>query len=171
MKLSILIPTLESRKDIFGSMEEQEAFLSFFGRIKKKISSESQDRYLAKGELQGSSAPLWRSRTALLKGLGFNYDRADDEGFARDLRSGSQLGNLSSKDSLVILKEGDLLVTTGFDGVFPAGISVAIVKKVESLKEGSPAYEIKAEATAGNMNDLSMVIVLPPLAEEPIKDL
>ncbi|MBM3207041.1 MAG: hypothetical protein FJZ57_00315 [Chlamydiae bacterium] len=168
-QLDSILCTLESRKDIFGSQDEQNAFLSFFSRIKNKVGTESQDRYLAKGELQGVSAPLWRSRNALLKGLGFNYDRADEEGLPRDLRSGSVIGDLSSKESLVILKEGDLLVTTGFDGVFPAGLSVAIIKKVENLKEGSPAYDIKAEATAGSMNDLSMVLVLPPLAEEQVK--
>ena len=160
-QLESVFRTLEARNDLFHSSEEQQAFTSFFSRIKSRISVDTQDRYLAKGELHGGSAPLWRSRGALLEGIGFNYDRADKEGPARDLRSGSPLTSFSSLESLSILQEGDLLVTSGLDGVFPAGIPVAIVKKVENLKEGASAYELKAEAAAGSLNDLSMVLVLP----------
>ena len=160
-QLESVFRTLEARNDLFHSSEEQQAFTSFCNRIKSRISSDSQDRYLAKGELHGGSAPLWRSRGALLQGIGFNYDRSDKEGPARDLRSGRPLSSFSSLETLSILKEGDLLVTSGLDGVFPAGIPVAIVKKVESLKEGASAYELKAEAAAGSLNDLSTVVVLP----------
>ena len=44
--------------------------------------------YLAKGELYGSSKPLWRTQRHQLKGTGFNYDFADGEGPARDLQTG-----------------------------------------------------------------------------------
>jgi hypothetical protein len=47
--------------------------------------------YLAKGELYGSSSALWRGRSEILMGIGFNYDFEDEEGPARELRSGRPL--------------------------------------------------------------------------------
>lgn len=108
--------------------------------------------YLAKGELSGNGAPFWHTRTPILKGVGFNYDFSDKEGKERDLRS----------DSLIV--KGDHLVTSGLDGVFPKGISVAVVSKVFPLKEGSFAYEIEADPTASDINDLKVVFVLPSKA-------
>lgn len=160
-QLESIFRLLEVRKDLFHSPEEQKAFVSFFSRIKSRISAEGQDRYLAKGELHGGSAPLWRSRSSLLQGIGFNYDRSDNEGPARDLRSGKSMAGVNSLESFAILKEGDLLITSGLDGIFPAGLPIAVVKKIENLKEGASAYELKAEAAAGSLNDLSTVFVLP----------
>lgn len=54
-------------------------------------------------------------------------------------------------------------MTTGFDGIFPAGYPVAIVSKVQPLKEGAPCYEIEARATAGNLDDIHRVVVLAAL--------
>jgi len=161
-QLESVFRLLEMRKDLFQSPEEQKAIVSFFSRIKSRISTEGQDRYLAKGELHGGSAPLWRSRSSLLQGVGFNYDRPDSEGAARDLRSGKSKNGYNSLESLSILKEGDLLITSGLDGVFPAGLPIAVVKKVENLREGASAYELQAEAAAGSLNDLSTVFILPP---------
>jgi cell shape-determining protein MreC len=63
---------------------------------------------------------------------------------------------------------GDLLVTTGMDGIFPAGFWVATVTNVGLLREGACAYEIEAKATAGNLDDLTHVTVLPPVHSEPL---
>jgi rod shape-determining protein MreC len=119
--------------------------------------------YLAKGELSGSSAPLWRSRGCNLHGIGFNYDFADDEGPARDLRSGLPINSGVDQKAIPILKVKDLLVTTGLDGVFPEGLHVAEVTHVHSLREGDYYYEIEATPTAGNLNELSILYVMPPL--------
>ena len=108
---------------------------------------------LAKGELHGRSRPLWRSHEHLLRGVGFNYDFADEEGPARDLRS-------------PILKVGDLLVTTGLDGVFPPGLQVGNVTKIFPLKEGDYYYELEALPTAGDLDELSYMFVLKPLGYE-----
>lgn len=108
---------------------------------------------LAKGELHGRSRPLWRSHEHLLRGVGFNYDFADEEGPARDLRS-------------PILKNGDLLVTTGLDGVFPPGLQVAHVTKIFPLKEGDYYYELEAHPTAGDLDEFSYMFVLKPLGYE-----
>lgn len=106
---------------------------------------------LAKGELQGQSQALWRQASQELDGIGFNYDTADNEGPARDLRSGD------------VIREGDLLITTGMDGVFPKGLSVAKVTQVKLLREGAYFYDLKATPTAPNLSDLSILFVLPSL--------
>jgi len=116
---------------------------------------------LAKGELHGSSHSLWRTNSPILRGIGFNYDFPDKEGPARDLRSGKPEG-YASLPAVPILKVKDLLVTTGMDGVFPPGLHVAEVTKILPLKEGDYYYEIEAKPTAGNLEDLSFVFVIPP---------
>lgn len=77
--------------------------------------------YLAKGELHGASSPLWREKSSILEGIGFNYDFADEEGPARDLRSGEPHDDSKGGAPIPIIKVNDLLVTTGMDGVFPPG--------------------------------------------------
>lgn len=162
-QLESVLYQLEERKDLFDSLEEKQYFLAFVNKLKVKMEHVGIDRYLAKGELYGNSMPLWRARRSTLHGVGFNYDWADSEGPARDLRSGKPLTNLNSLESLSILQEGDLLVTSGLDGIFPPGLHVATVSKVENLKEGSCSYDIEAHMTAGDLNELTTVYVLPPL--------
>lgn len=111
------------------------------------------DLRLAKGELSGSSQPLWRCQGNLLRGTGFNYDFPDDEGPARDLRTGVPAGSLDQSQSLPILKPGDLLITTGMDGVFPPGLEVAWVEAIDPLAEGAYAYALTARPAAGNLAD------------------
>ncbi len=108
---------------------------------------------LAKGELSGSSHPLWRSRGALLEGTGFNYDFSDSAGPARDLRTTDQ----------PILQPGDLLITTGMDGLFPAGLEVARVATVAPLREGAYFYNLTATPVAPNLDELTHLFVLPPI--------
>lgn len=122
---------------------------------------------LAKGELHGSSKPLWRARGQLLHGIGFNYDFPDSAGPARELRTGIPLNSPEEQKGIPLLKVKDLLVTTGMDGVFPAGLHVAKVSHVYNLKEGDYYYEIDAEPTAGNLHDLSIVYVMPPIGYDP----
>jgi len=96
--------------------------------------------HLARGELRGANGPIWRSRETLLRGEGFN-----DEG------------------GQPTVKIGDVLVTTGMDGVFPAGLRVALVSHVYPLKEGAVSYELEAKPIAGSFNTVSFVTVLPAL--------
>lgn len=121
---------------------------------------------LAKGELRGESKPLWRSHSSLLKGVGFNYDFADEEGPPRDLRSGEILldDRKSKHGAIPLVQLGDLLVTTGMDGVFPKGLKAGVIKKIFPLKEGDFSYDIEAECSAGDLNNLSVVFVLPPVS-------
>jgi len=156
-----------ARETLFATSQEKESFLNTLFQISKKLSADKEEKYLAKGELYGSSEPLWRSKGLTLKGTGFNYDYPDEEGPARSLRSGNVVdkNNLHLKTE-PLLEIGDLLVTTGMDGIFPKGLHIAIVSKINDLNDGDYAYEIEAKPTASNLNELEVVMVLPPLGFE-----
>lgn len=118
---------------------------------------------LAKGEIHGSSKPLWRTQRHELKGIGFNYDFSDSFGAARDLRTGKTADEPENVPGEPIVQPGDILLTTGLDGVFPPGLPVAEVTHVHPLKEGDYYYELEALPVAGNLDDLTLVFVIPPI--------
>jgi rod shape-determining protein MreC len=144
-KVHHLSALLETREEF------QEALLSLL-KLKDSLSKNGTSLHLAKGEVLGSSQPLWRCRGLKLQGVGFNYDFADEEGAARALDS-----------EVPILKVGDLLITTGLDGVFPAGLSVGYVTRVNPLREGASAYDIEAKAAVDDLEELSFVTIFPPI--------
>lgn len=158
-QLNTLLFFLEKRQNSTCVQETQEAVLAL-ARLKNQWIPLEQNIYLAKGELQGTGRPLWRSCGSFLKGTGFNYDFADEEGPGRDLRSALIY---DKKPPVTLLNVGDLLITTGLDGVFPAGLRVAIVSKVDILQEGQCFYNLEALATAGSFDELNFVCVLPAL--------
>lgn len=161
--LNSLIESLLPRQGLFETQEKKKEFLMQLGHLQEILSQDQRTWHLAKGELHGSSPPLWRANGQLLKGIGFNLDFSDEEGPARDLRSGKPIPNSSKFPAIPILKVCDLLVTTGMDGVFPPGLLVAEVTKIQPLKEGDYYYELEAKPTAGNLDDLSLVFVIPPI--------
>lgn len=132
-------------------------------RQKKESLEDASLLHLAKGELHGSSQPLWRTHKEVLKGTGFNYDFPDEFGPAHDLRSGAPLNASSTQNAIPLVQVNDLLVTTGYDGVFPAGLLVAKVTKIYPLKEGDYYYELEATPVVGDMDSLTVVYVIPPL--------
>lgn len=158
-----LLMRLRAREDLFQTTAEQNRFLEQLTTVKDRITQDPKGLYLAKGELHGSSYPLWRSRSQTLKGIGFNYDFPDAEGSARDLLNGKPYTSASEDDKVPLLKVGDLLVTSGLDGIFPPGLHVGIVSKLFDLEDGSFYYNLEAKPTAGNLDDLSQVFVLPPV--------
>ena len=124
--------------------------------------------YLAKGELKGSSLSQYRTKIGNLIGTGFNYDFPDHEGPARDLRSGAVIGSESEAyPPLPIILPKDLLITTGMDGVFPPGLSVATVTRVNMLKEGDYYYDIEAEPCCDFLDQVTLVSVLPSQGFNP----
>ena len=64
------------------------------------------------------------------------------------------------------MQNGDLLITTGLDGIFPAGLLVARVSKVHDLEEGAYSYRIEAKPTCLMLSELQVVFVLPPISQE-----
>lgn len=129
------------------------------GRYKKLLETTSETLFLAKGELQGCCVKAWRGGGQVLTGSGFNYDFADAQGPARDLRSGVPT---TGGEGCPLVKVNDLLVTTGLDGVFPSGLHVAYVSSLDVLREGAYCYDLEAIPTAGNLDELSVVFILPP---------
>ena len=123
----------------------------------------NETTFLAKGEIHGSGESLWRCRGQTLKGIGFNYDFADAEGLARDLHTGKIQGNFSDAAPISLIEENDLLVTSGLDGVFPAGLQVGKVITVFPLEEGACFYEILATPCVDHLEELSCLWILPPL--------
>jgi cell shape-determining protein MreC len=112
-----------------------------------------EDAYFAKGEVSGASSPYHRVLQSKLLGVGFSCDFKDLEGPERDLRS-------------EIIRIGDVLVTSGLDGVFPPGLKVAIVTEVRPLKAGDFAYELEATPITGDLTEISSLYVLPPMSTE-----
>ena len=149
--LDIVLEHLKVRKELFPNQEEQAQLIKCIENLSKRLHPFGKEEALAKGELCGSSMPLWRSCGQILKGIGFNYTYADHASSHQDL-------------SLTQLRPGDLLATSGLDGVFPTGIPVAIITKVFDLKKGSYFYELEAKPTAGDLQDLHTLFVLPPLS-------
>lgn len=122
-----------------------------------------EKRYLAKGELRGIYQPQWNSAGQILQGFGFNYDFPDEYGPARDLRTGSD----GKQTPISLLQPGDLLVTTGMDGIFPPNLEVAKIAEIFPLHEGDYSYSLTAKPIVENFNDLSIVFVIPPIGFEP----
>ncbi len=65
----------------------------------------------------------------------------------------------------VDIKVGDKLVTSGIDGVYPAGLAVAIVTKVQQNPE-SPFAKIVSTPVAGVSNHLQLLLLQLPDVKE-----
>ncbi len=147
-----LCQRLEERADLMASQDDKGRLISSLKALHGRLGLGWDESYLAKGELMGSSSPFWRSRGCLLKGVGFNFDYPDEEG--------------KPPRSSPILKEGDFLVTSGLDGVFPAGLQVGTVTQVHPPHPGGYSYDIEVRPTAAHLNDLRTVFVLPPVSSD-----
>ncbi|OJU80648.1 MAG: hypothetical protein BGO10_02400 [Chlamydia sp. 32-24] len=160
-----------SFKNTHIALDEQDwkALSKIYEKVNKDFHDNKDTYNLAKGELHGTGKPLWRSTGKKLKGIGFNYDFSDDEGPARDLRSGLA-NNATDEEASPILKVHDILVTTGMDGVFPPGLLVAQVTHVSPLKEGDYYYELEAKPLVDNLEDLTTVFVIPPCGYDEIEN-
>jgi rod shape-determining protein MreC len=153
---------MERVKDSLIHIPKYNELIALLTKTKDSLIPGESIWHLAKGELHGSTTPMWRSQRHILKGIGFNYDFADEAGPARDLRTGKPTDPSNKLPAMPILKAHDLLITTGMDGVFPPGLLVAEVKNLHLLKEGDYTYELDATPIFGNLNDLSLVFVIPP---------
>ena len=155
---------IDSLSDLLKKDEEGMEYIAQLEKLKENFTREKSEIHLAKGELRGCGRSFWHAKRPLLKGVGFNYDYADGEGPTRELCTGQP--SIGSEKRVPLIQRGDHLITSGLDGLFPPGLSVAIVKTVYPLKEGSFAYEIEALPTALSLNDLKEVFVLPSLNGE-----
>jgi rod shape-determining protein MreC len=117
--------------------------------LREQLAQPKELAYLAKGEVTGSGLPLWQE-SGTLRGTGFNYDFADAFGPARPLSAHN------------LIEPGDLLVTSGLDGIFPPGLDVGWVTHLEPLREGAISLEAEVRACAPQLSHLETVFILPP---------
>lgn len=156
-----VLQKIEAREGTALSKEERGALARLLRKLRQTLLPLKKTWALAKGMINGGMLSSEKSGTLLLKGVGFNLEFADEEGVKRDLRRGKAVA--SPGDEVPILKVGDLLVTTGMDGIFPAGFQVGSVTTIHPLQEGDYTYEIEAEPSIPLLGDYSLVFVLPPL--------
>lgn len=156
-----LITLLQKRSGLVASVNEEKKALQSLFDLRASLKQGWGDYYLAKGEVCGSSEPLWRAKQSILRGFGFNYDTADEEGSARDLRSGDPIQGAGK--GLPLIQPGDLLITSGLDGIFPQGLEVGFVSKVNLLREGDCTYDLEALPVVENFSEFEYVTVLPPV--------
>lgn len=100
---------------------------------------------VARGTICGSGSPLWRKHGSMLRGEGFCH--AD------------------SNEGRIQL--GDILVTTGLDGVFPPGLHVAQVTRVHAEKEGACSFNLEAIPLVEDLGSMTSVLVLSPVEFNP----
>jgi rod shape-determining protein MreC len=143
--ISLLAQMLEGRL-------KKHPFKQTLHQFQQSLKVNWEDGYFAKGEISGTSAPYFRSLQPVLKGIGFNCNFADAENPALDLKA-------------AILQENDLLITSGLDGIFPPGLHVGRVTHVKPLHTGGFSYDLEADASAGDLADLSFVYILPPVSD------
>lgn len=158
-----LLRSLAARKELMDSQSDAVALAKGLFLLKKHLCEKGEGWYLAKGTMEGGSAPF--KGRVVLKGSGFNYDFPDATGGARDLLTGA-LRSSDGKEGIPLVKIDDQLVTTGMDGVFPPGLHVGAVTKILPLKEGDCAYTIEASPAAGHLSDLTYLFVIPPIESQ-----
>ena len=100
--------------------------------------------------------PLLLSRSGFTGAFSFSGHRPRGEKCS--LREGKVLGERYEP----LLRLGDLLVTTGLDGIFPADLLVGTVTKIQPLCEGGSSYSLEAEPACVDFYRISEVFVLPP---------
>lgn len=158
--LSLLesVEELLHRLDVRPDLIEGEMTQTALRELQKSLLQDVGNYPLAKGILQGSNSSLWRLPAHILQGFGFNYEFSDEEGEKIDLRS----------QNPSIIRIGDLLITTGFDGVFPKGLVTATVVAVEPLNPGDIFYKIRARAAIENIHEIEFIQVLPAVSKNVI---
>ena len=128
--------------------------------LMQSLHQKSTQHHLAKGYIQGMQSKFQKRR---LLGIGFQYDFADDYGPARNLLTYQPMQTQLKFESPPLLEVGDLLVTTGYDGIFQEGLLVGVL--VDFEKENDIAYTVEALPLV-DFENLKTVLVLPPLIED-----
>lgn len=127
--------------------------------IKKELDPTSSWTCTSKGLLVGKCPSSGLQKMGLLQGIGFNYSWPDE--FFKTDKQGL-------KPSLV--REGDLLITSGLDGRFPAGLRVAFVTSIQTNDPAKLVYQLQARPLMGSMQDLQWVWVLPALTSHDLQN-
>lgn len=125
----------------FADSDKQEA-LHLLQALEDSLSLSEQNDFALRGIVCGRGDPIWKPEASIL--------------------SGSDFGFVDGKT----IEVGDVLVTTGLDGVFPPGLLVATVNEVLPKSEGSCSLKIKAQSLAPDCSTVDF-LVLPPMDFNP----
>lgn len=143
--LTIVLEQLKRKEVSLNASQDISLLHSFLSRLDNNVFYKNKKSNLCRGILYGTGSPLWKKHKNLLKGQGFCFQESLQE------------------DNFCLIKENDILVTTGIDGIFPAGLLVAKVTHVFEKKEGFYSYNLEAVPLIDNFDDVSDVLVLPPV--------
>lgn len=145
--LSDQIDRLVATFDLYPGMALSANFLQDLYTLRKQLNSSFGEERYALGNVRGMSLPLWSQGGRSLEGFGFHVPRS--------------WKSVGEKDCL--LQKGDLLVTSGKDGIFPENLFVGKVTKIASFEEGALSYNIDAQTIIPKWDQLKYVLILTPL--------
>jgi len=150
-KAEELLDCLELIKDI--KYERKEELIAQLIQLIQGLKLDGHDRYYALGEISGSEYSFLSKNRDQLVGTGFSL-----KGSYRQLQDDPSKGF----QEIAVMK-GDLLVSTGKDGVIPAGLKVGWVVDVGKASMGKSTYAIRARSACRELHRLEYVQVLPPM--------
>jgi rod shape-determining protein MreC len=154
-KAEDLLDALELVQEI--KYEKKEELISLLVNLNKDLQQDGHDRYYARGEISGAEySPLLVFQN-LLSGSGF---------MLHDQKT-KQVQTVGIKGfHEIAIKKGDLLVSTGMDGIIPNGLKVGFVTEVFPSNLGKAAYSIKAKSACDQLSELEYVQILPAVVDK-----
>jgi cell shape-determining protein MreC len=126
-------------------VEHEDPLFAAMQSYRKSRSEMKESGYITRGEIFGASLPLWKTHQMFLKGRGFH-----------------SVENPYKHDPQLFCL-GDLLFTSGMDGLFPEGLFVGTIHSISPLTEGAYHYQIEAMPALANLRDVTYVTILPIL--------
>jgi rod shape-determining protein MreC len=160
-ELCNVIDKLQLIEELPIESSEKSIILDDLSLLMTRLDECEETDFLLKGEIRGYENSKWKSSSLTLKGKGFNCDFADALSPTRSLQTGLRQ---DKKEEKALVQKGDLLITTGMDGLFPPDLELAIIDRIYPLKEGAYSYDLDAVPTAVELENLSYVFVLPPVS-------
>lgn len=138
-----LISSLYRLSEDSLSTQDRSGYIQWLEGLISSIQGKGEYQTSLRGVLSGNGGPLWKKESQILFGDGFCFSEGQN------------------------ISVGDILVTTGLDGVCPPGLFVAEVTKVNTPLEGACSYKLEARSLAGDLPHLSSVLILPAMAFNP----
>lgn len=115
----------------------------------------------AKGCIQGGGLPFLGRRVPYLQATNFSGFYRDEDSSSRDIYGKEY--TLKKTPSLAILAKGDIIVTTGEEGVFPPGLAIGIVSSCPTTKDGVTLDAHVAPLIS--LQEISGVTIISPYRE------
>ncbi|EPP34481.1 rod shape-determining MreC family protein [Chlamydia ibidis] len=138
-----LINHIEKLSDVYILEKDKYEKIFQLEELESLIPCNEENTWLLRGTLSGRGGSLWQPEASILYGEGF-----------------------FSSNGKTTLQIGDILVTTGLDGVFPPGLLVAKVLQIFPPNEGACCFKIEAQSLATDITQ-SHLLILPPMEFNP----